>query len=306
MEVPRELVVEILSSEQEKLMDELEMQNWREVDDDLQDYDPESEHSDVLAAMEEGEMTPNEDFETMMEDSESFSEVEDSDTPEGWEKLNWPRVVIDATKDIQHWPRLLGPVLKRKGHVVSDVCTPQGFFERKTLSKVDGRQGGYQAMRKSNWGDTYPYSFPKQLKGSNHPEGLFSTPVPKEEREAQRADARSEIRRRREIMMAALSGKILPQASSEADAEMDPLESQPGSSPTPPQTNTASGKALLKDAWTSDLERLDRGHGETWRFHESLRKRREAEEAKRAERRARRKLGKGVPRGTVKTKDYTA
>ncbi|KEF52874.1 uncharacterized protein A1O9_11292 [Exophiala aquamarina CBS 119918] len=51
-------------------------------------------------------------------------------------------------------PRLVLPALKRKQHVIMDVCTPQGKIERWTVPKSFGRQA-YHDARKSQWGDLW-------------------------------------------------------------------------------------------------------------------------------------------------------
>ena len=56
------------------------------------------------------------------------------------------------------WARLARPPLKRSGHVVLDVCTPQGTFERRVGSKGNLKSvvGAYRAARKSRWGAFWP------------------------------------------------------------------------------------------------------------------------------------------------------
>ncbi|KAJ1938380.1 37S ribosomal protein S22 [Linderina pennispora] len=54
------------------------------------------------------------------------------------------------------WPRVLLPPLKRKGHVIVDVCTFQGNVERWTFTKSHDKQA-YRDARKANWGDLFPH-----------------------------------------------------------------------------------------------------------------------------------------------------
>lgn len=56
------------------------------------------------------------------------------------------------------WARLVRPPLKRNEHVILDVCTPQGTFERRTASKGKLKQipGAYKAARKARWGALWP------------------------------------------------------------------------------------------------------------------------------------------------------
>lgn len=52
------------------------------------------------------------------------------------------------------WPRILNPPIKRDKHVMMDVCSPQGFFERWTITKSSDKQQ-YHDARKANWGDLW-------------------------------------------------------------------------------------------------------------------------------------------------------
>lgn len=63
-------------------------------------------------------------------------------------------------------PRIIQTPLKRQGHVMLDVCTPAGTFERWTVPKSYGKQA-YRDARKASWGDLWP------LGGKNRvPRGL--------------------------------------------------------------------------------------------------------------------------------------
>jgi ribosomal protein RSM22 (predicted rRNA methylase) len=68
------------------------------------------------------------------------------------------------------WARLARPPLKRDGHVVLDVCTPQGTFERRVASrgKLKAVPGAYRAARKARWGGRWP-NWLVRLKGSEPP-----------------------------------------------------------------------------------------------------------------------------------------
>ena len=56
------------------------------------------------------------------------------------------------------WARLVRAPLKRNAHVILDVCTPQGSFERRVASKgkLGDVPGAYRAARKSRWGALWP------------------------------------------------------------------------------------------------------------------------------------------------------
>ncbi|EFW16630.1 37S ribosomal protein Rsm22 [Coccidioides posadasii str. Silveira] len=51
-------------------------------------------------------------------------------------------------------PRLILPPIKRKGHVVMDVCTPAGKIERWVVPRSFSKQA-YRDARKSKWGDLW-------------------------------------------------------------------------------------------------------------------------------------------------------
>jgi hypothetical protein len=78
------------------------------------------------------------------------------------------------------WPRIIYPPMKRSGHVILDMCNPDGMFKTKscpmllltsspgnisrhTYPKSQGKQIYYDA-RKSSWGDSFPWQ------GKNGPE----------------------------------------------------------------------------------------------------------------------------------------
>ncbi|KAF2090106.1 hypothetical protein K490DRAFT_71769 [Saccharata proteae CBS 121410] len=52
------------------------------------------------------------------------------------------------------FPRLILPAIKRRGHVMLDVCTPAGRLERWTVTKGRGRRA-YRDARKAQWGDLW-------------------------------------------------------------------------------------------------------------------------------------------------------
>jgi ribosomal protein RSM22 (predicted rRNA methylase) len=81
-------------------------------------------------------------------------------------------------------PRAVYPPMKRRGHVIFDLCTPAGNIERWTVPRSYSRQA-YRDARKSNWGDLWALGaktrIPRNLKlGEKHGEG-------KKERLARRA-----------------------------------------------------------------------------------------------------------------------
>ena len=51
-------------------------------------------------------------------------------------------------------PRLVLPALKRRGHVILDVCTPSATIERWTVPKSFSKQA-FRDARKAQWGDLW-------------------------------------------------------------------------------------------------------------------------------------------------------
>jgi ribosomal protein RSM22 (predicted rRNA methylase) len=81
-------------------------------------------------------------------------------------------------------PRTVFPPMKRRGHVILDLCTPAGKIERWTVPRSYSRQA-YRDARKSYWGDLWALGaktrIPRNLNlGDKHGEG-------KKERLARRA-----------------------------------------------------------------------------------------------------------------------
>jgi ribosomal protein RSM22 (predicted rRNA methylase) len=64
------------------------------------------------------------------------------------------------------WERILRPVIKKHRHSIIDLCTKQGRFERRIISKSHGTIGGYKTSKKLNWGDLWyiPYWLPNKYR----------------------------------------------------------------------------------------------------------------------------------------------
>ncbi len=64
------------------------------------------------------------------------------------------------------WERLLRPVIRKHKHSILDMCTTQGKFERRIVSKSHGTLGGYKTSKKLNWGDLWyiPYWIPNKFR----------------------------------------------------------------------------------------------------------------------------------------------
>jgi len=68
------------------------------------------------------------------------------------------------------WPRIIRPNIKKQKHILTDLCTPEGTFERRIVAKSHGIEGGYRKAKKVKWGDLWyfdrhiPHKFRKESK----------------------------------------------------------------------------------------------------------------------------------------------
>ncbi|EUC40726.1 hypothetical protein COCMIDRAFT_9435 [Bipolaris oryzae ATCC 44560] len=64
--------------------------------------------------------------------------------------------VLTSTADVNPLtlPRLILPALKRRGHIILDVCTPAGTLERWTVPRSFSKQA-FRDARKARWGDLW-------------------------------------------------------------------------------------------------------------------------------------------------------
>ncbi|EEB08183.1 cytochrome c oxidase assembly protein COX11 [Schizosaccharomyces japonicus yFS275] len=67
----------------------------------------------------------------------------------------------DLPQSFHQWPRIVQPVMKRRGHVAMDVCTSKGCLARYVYTKSQGTET-YRMARKSKLGDAFPIS-PKTI-----------------------------------------------------------------------------------------------------------------------------------------------
>ncbi|USP82808.1 hypothetical protein yc1106_10082 [Curvularia clavata] len=65
-------------------------------------------------------------------------------------------VTLTSTADVNPltFPRLILPALKRRGHIILDVCTPAGTLERWTVPRSFSKQA-FRDARKARWGDLW-------------------------------------------------------------------------------------------------------------------------------------------------------
>ena len=115
-------------------------------------------------------------------------------------------------------PRLVYPPLKRRHHVVMDVCTPSGTFERWTVPKSFSKQAHHDA-RKSSWGDLWALGAKTRVRKTARLGGKKRAPS-KQERLAQRKEERAEQREEERLEQALRNDPDLPRAR-DIDALVD-------------------------------------------------------------------------------------
>lgn len=86
----------------------------------------------------------------------AFEGYEDKEKIDGENIANMTHEPESAASDFHplNLPRTLMHPLKRRGHVILDLCTPSGQLERWTVPKSFSRQA-YRDARKSQWGDLW-------------------------------------------------------------------------------------------------------------------------------------------------------
>jgi len=97
-----------------------------------------------------------------------------------------------------NFPRLIYPALKRKQHIIMDVCTTYGKIERWTVPTSFGRQA-YHDARKSQWGDLWALSAKTKIH-RNLNVGLSDSKEEKKKRRRSRTKEKAEVLREEEEM----------------------------------------------------------------------------------------------------------
>ncbi|KAI9738016.1 MAG: 37S ribosomal protein S22 [Cirrosporium novae-zelandiae] len=106
-------------------------------------------------------------FEIAQEETKQQEDVSSSSLPSATETEAQPASTpsspstdtnthIDTNTNINtlSLPRAILPPIKRRGHVILDLCTPSGRIERWTVPRSHSRQA-YRDARKSQWGDLW-------------------------------------------------------------------------------------------------------------------------------------------------------
>ncbi|RDW72315.1 tRNA methyltransferase RSM22 [Aspergillus mulundensis] len=134
-------------------------------------------------------------------------------------------------------PRLVYTPMKRRGHVIFDLCTPAGQIERWTVPRSFSRQA-FKDARKARWGDLWALGaktrIPRNLKlGEKHGEG-------KKERLARRAAERSKMEDEEDV-----------DVEGEMDEEIERLSSKLPPGLVPPTRKKGEKKV---PSWKKQLE----------------------------------------------------
>ncbi|KAJ2083379.1 37S ribosomal protein S22 [Coemansia sp. RSA 988] len=79
------------------------------------------------------------------------------------------------SKEAYYWSRIILPPIKKKGHVVLDVCVHDGPIERWTFTKSYDKNI-YRDARKTSWGDLFPHK-PKYAEMRSYFKPAPDTPV---------------------------------------------------------------------------------------------------------------------------------
>jgi ribosomal protein RSM22 (predicted rRNA methylase) len=92
------------------------------------------------SAFEGYEDLPEEAGESLSEPEAATTSATSSDAAQSFSPLSLPRTIL--------------PPIKRRGHVIFDLCTPEGKIERWTVPRSFSRQA-YRDARKAQWGDLW-------------------------------------------------------------------------------------------------------------------------------------------------------
>lgn len=95
------------------------------------------------------------DYNYLMKNAQiGYEDTEPGTTLEEFTGRNPARQRVTTLPGPWNLPRVVLPALKRKQHVIMDVCTPHGKIERWTIPKSFGKQP-YRDARKCQWGDLW-------------------------------------------------------------------------------------------------------------------------------------------------------
>ncbi|EEA20697.1 37S ribosomal protein Rsm22 [Talaromyces marneffei ATCC 18224] len=152
-------------------------------------------------------------------------------------------------------PRTVLPPMKRRGHVIFDLCTPEGKIERWTVPRSFSRQA-YHDARKARWGDLWALGAKTRIPRNLRLGSAASTESKKER-----------LQRRAATKMAQMTGQ-------EEAGDLD-LEAQEGAEELKGKAAPALADALQNQA--KSLERRKKGHNiPTWKRHADKKKIRQA------------------------------
>ncbi|EXJ86124.1 hypothetical protein A1O1_06494 [Capronia coronata CBS 617.96] len=141
-------------------------------------------------------------------------------------------------------PRLVFTPMKRRGHVIMDVCTPAGKIERWTVPKSFSKQA-YHDARKSQWGDLWALGAKTRIPRTLRMGGPHT-------KEAKRARGRKErLQNQAADLMEQMEQEKLAELDEEAEFEqaldMEDLDGEEGprSSPRKQKQKSKAAKAQI-------------------------------------------------------------
>jgi ribosomal protein RSM22 (predicted rRNA methylase) len=206
------------------------------------------------------------DYETWMDLCQSgFDEVGPGTTLDDSDK---PRQSLPAPWNL---PRLVFAPMKRRGHVILDVCTPAGRIERWTVPRSFGRQA-YRDARKSRWGDLWALGAKTRIPRTLKVGGLDT-------KEANRARNRgARLKEQAEELMEKMELEQLGELEEEREMagqwfESDDLEELPKRRPQTARRTKATidkprpaAEAKVESRPAAEIAKAPAGHVESFAF----------------------------------------
>jgi len=122
-----------------------------------------------------------------------------------------------ARESFEDWSRVIRQPMKRKGHVVFELCAPSGELERVTVARSHGDligRDGYKYARKLRWGDLWPFTHKTVVKPGD--QRAFELEASRFE-----SDFLRSLRRDRAARLVASPAPLDPIARDEIEIELD-------------------------------------------------------------------------------------
>ncbi|KAM9953464.1 hypothetical protein ACTFIR_008535 [Dictyostelium discoideum] len=163
----------------------------------------------------------------------------------------YPTEELEPTKN---WSRLIEAPLKRGGHVIMDVCSPNGSLNRVTIARSHGKQM-YREARKSFWSDSFVVD-PELI---DHHEGRFNRNEEIENKlKQEEAEKLEEIKKQKKKSQSFLQDDLFDDEDQDDD-ELS-IENGDGSSSSMPLTKREKKEKERRNNkdWMNELQGTDR------------------------------------------------